>query len=168
VEPIALYHERDVEEGDGALISSYVAAEPGLADAGALRPRIARGGSDVLVVTFGNGVRMSLRAAARLAREGVDCEVLDLQWLSPLPEDALVAAARRHRLVLVADETRRSGGVGQSAVTALVEGGFTGRLARVASDDSFIPLGPASSHVLLSESDIESAIRRLLAPGETN
>jgi 2-oxoisovalerate dehydrogenase E1 component len=162
VEPIALYHERDVEDGDGALASSYAPPAPGVSDQGALRPRIVRGGSDVLVVTFGNAVRMSLRVAARFAREGVDCEVLDLQWLNPLPEDELVAAARCHHRVLVADETRRSGGVGQAVVTALVEGGFTGRLARVASADSFIPLGPAASHVLLAESDVESAIRRLL------
>ena len=100
--------------------------------------------------------------AARLAREGTECEVLDLQWLSPLPEGELLAAARRHRRVLVTDETRRSGGVGQAVVTALVEGGFSGRVARVASADSFIPLGPAASHVLLSESDVESAVRRLL------
>ena len=113
----------------------------------------------MLIVTFGNGVRMSLRVAGRLARDGIDCEVIDLQWLAPLPAEELLAAAGRHRRVLVVDETRRSGGVGQAVVAALLEGGFSGDLARVASADSFIPLGPAASHVLLSESDIEAAVR---------
>src|SRR5262249_17632050 len=132
LEPIALYHERDVEDGDGALLAPYVPPDR-TGDTEPLRPRTVRDGADVLVVTFGNGVRMSLRAAARLARDGVECEVLDLQWLSPLPEAELRDAARRHRRVLVADETRRSGGVGQAVVTTLVEGGYAGRVARVAS-----------------------------------
>ena len=53
--------------------------------------------------------------------------------------------------VLVADETRRSGGVGEGVVTALVDAGFTGRIARVTSEDSFVPLGDAARTVLLSE-----------------
>ena len=55
--------------------------------------------------------------------------------------------------VLVVDETRRSGGVSESVVAALVDGGYTGRIGRVTSADSFIPLGPAADHVLLSEAD---------------
>ena len=59
--------------------------------------------------------------------------------------------------VLVVDETRRSGGVGEGVITALVEHRFSGPLARVASADSFVPLGPAAGHVLLSENEIEKA-----------
>ena len=59
--------------------------------------------------------------------------------------------------VLVVDETRRSGGVSEGVVTALVDHGYTGALARVASHDSFIPLGDAALHVLLDENTIEAA-----------
>ena len=53
---------------------------------------------------------MSLRAAARLAGDGFGCRVVDLRWLAPLPvQDVLREAAVTGR-VLVADETRRSGG----------------------------------------------------------
>jgi 2-oxoisovalerate dehydrogenase E1 component len=159
VEPIALYHERDVEDGDGAMLAPY--GEHGHGQP--FRARTVREGADLLIVTFGNGVRMSLRVAACLARDGIDCEVLDLQWLCPLPEGDLLAAARRHRAVLVADETRRSGGVGAGVVTSLVESGYAGRVTRVASADSFVPLGPAAAHVLLSESAIEDAARALVA-----
>jgi 2-oxoisovalerate dehydrogenase E1 component len=48
-------------------------------------------------------------------------------------------------------------------LAALADHGFTGRVARVASKDSFVPLGDAASHVLLSEADIEEAARKLLA-----
>ena len=67
--------------------------------------------------------------------------MLDLRWLAPLPVDDLLAAARRTGRVLVVDETRHTGGVGEGVITALVEGGFAGPIARVASADSFVPLG---------------------------
>jgi len=47
-------------------------------------------------------------------------------------------------------------------ITALIDNGFSGRIARVASCDSFVPLGDAAYAVLLSEDDIEQAARRLL------
>jgi 2-oxoisovalerate dehydrogenase E1 component len=64
--------------------------------------------------------------------------------------------------VLVVDETRRSGGVSEGVVTALVDAGFPGALARVTSDDSFVPLGPAASTVLLDEATIEKAAADLV------
>jgi 2-oxoisovalerate dehydrogenase E1 component len=112
-------------------------------------------------VTFGNGVRLSLRAAARLAGAGIGCRVLDLRWLAPLPVSDILREARLTGRVLVADETRRTGGVSEAVVTALADGGFSGRVARVTSEDSFIPLGDAAAAVLLSEQAIESAARDL-------
>ena len=64
--------------------------------------------------------------------------------------------------MLVVDETRRSGGVSEGVLAGLVDAGFTGRMARVTSKDSFIPLGDAALHVLLSEEEIEAAAWRLV------
>jgi len=50
-------------------------------------------------------------------------------------------------------------------VTGLVEGGYAGRVARVSSADSFIPLGPAAATVLLSEDDIVAAALRVVGRG---
>jgi 2-oxoisovalerate dehydrogenase E1 component len=47
-------------------------------------------------------------------------------------------------------------------ITTLVVAGFTGRVARVASHDTFIPLGDAADTVLLSAAAIEEAARDLL------
>jgi 2-oxoisovalerate dehydrogenase E1 component len=119
-------------------------------------------GRDLTIVTFGNGVRMSLRAARELAADGIRCSVLDLRWLAPLPFEDLLRAAAATGKVLVADETRRTGGVSEGVITTLVDAGFTGRIARVASQDSFIPLGDAADAVLLSQAAIEEAARDLL------
>jgi 2-oxoisovalerate dehydrogenase E1 component len=63
--------------------------------------------------------------------------------------------------VLVVDETRSCGGVAEGVVTALVDEGFTGPLARVASEDSFIPLGDAAPEVVLSEDTVGAAVIKL-------
>ena len=109
-----------------------------------------------------NGVPMSLRVARRLAERGHGVRVLDLRWLSPLPVDDIVEVASATGRVLVADETRRSGGVSEGVVTALVDAGFDGGISRVTSLDSYVPLGDAAELVLMSEADIEQAALTLL------
>ena len=84
-------------------------------------------GTDLTIVTFGNGLRMSLRAAARLRADGIGSRVLDLRWLAPLPAEDLLREASATGRVLVADETRRTGGVSEGVLTALADAGFTGR-----------------------------------------
>jgi len=120
-------------------------------------------GSDLTLVTFGNGVPMSLRAAKRLAKTGIGARVLDLRWLAPLPVDDLLREADATGRVLVVDETRRSGGVSEAVITALTDAGYAGQIARITAMDSFIPLGDAAAHVLVSEADIEKAAADLLA-----
>jgi 2-oxoisovalerate dehydrogenase E1 component len=129
LEPIALYHERDLHRpGDGGWLAGY---EPPPRWARAHVPvgsaRVHGTGTDLTIVTFGNGLRMSLRAAARLAGRGVGCRVLDLRWLAPLPVGDLLAAAEATGAVLVADETRRTGDVSERHLTALADAGRAGR-----------------------------------------
>ncbi|MFF0308504.1 thiamine pyrophosphate-dependent enzyme [Streptosporangium sp. NPDC004379] len=164
LEPIALYNTRDLfDDGDNGWLSPYAPpsrwAETHVPIG---RARSYGEGRDLTILTFGNGVRMSLRAAVRLTAEGYGCRVVDLRWLSPLPVDDLMRAAELTGNVLIADETRRTGGVSEGVVAELLDAGFTGRIARVTSSDSFVPLGDASRHVLLSEDDIEAAARKLL------
>lgn len=162
LEPIALYHARDLHAvNDGARMATYPAAGTGHVPIG--RAREHGTGTDLLLVTFGNGVDMSLRVAHRLRANGVRARVLDLRWLAPLPTDDLLAAAHSCGRVLVVDETRRSGGVSESVLAALMDAGYPGRVARVSAMDSFVPLGPAAYHVLLDEDTIERAANGLLA-----
>jgi 2-oxoisovalerate dehydrogenase E1 component len=165
LEPIAAYHSRDLHEpGDGALQAKY--SPPQAWDAEYAQPGRARvhgEGRDLTIVTFGNGVAMSLRVARRLAAEGVGCRVVDLRWLAPLPVDDLLENAMATGRVLVADETRASGGVAEAVLTALVDNAFPGIARRVSSADSFIPLGAAAQYVLLTEGEIEQAARAIAA-----
>nr|WP_228541677.1 thiamine pyrophosphate-dependent enzyme [Nocardia sp. XZ_19_369] len=160
LEPIALYHTRDLHEpGDNAWLATP--SDTDHVEIG--RARIYGDGTDLTIVTFANGVPMSLRVARRLADRGIRPRVLDLRWLSPLPLDDLLRHARATGRVLIADETRHSGGVSVSVCAALIDAGFDGHIARVTSEDTFIPLGPAADTVLLDEAKIETAAGKLLA-----
>jgi 2-oxoisovalerate dehydrogenase E1 component len=163
LEPIALYHTRDLHvEGDGGWLAPYQESSGWSATHAPLgRGRTHGGGHDLTLVTFGNGLHMSLRVARRLSGLGIGCRVLDLRWLAPLPIDDLLREAKATGRVLVVDETRRTGGVAEGVLSALVDAGFQGVMARVASEDSFIPLGDAAGRVLLSEATIEKAATEL-------
>ncbi len=166
LEPIALYHQRDLLDGDGGWLAPYAAPSEWAAQhipIGSGRTwSVGTGAPELTMITFGNGVPMSLRVAHELADDGVASRVLDLRWISPLPiKDILREAAATGR-VLVVDETRRSGGVSEAVVTALVDGGFRGSIRRVASADSFIPLGDAARAVMLDQATVLNAARELL------
>jgi 2-oxoisovalerate dehydrogenase E1 component len=164
LEPIALYHTRDLHtEGDERWLATYPSDGAVEADCAVGSARTYGEGDDLTIVTFANGVRMGLRVAQRLRSAGVIARLLDLRWLAPLPVDDLLREAEATGLVLVVDETRRSGGVSESVLSALLDAGYGGRVARVASEDSFVPLGDAARHVLVAEDDIERAALALAA-----
>ncbi len=158
LEPIALYHTRDLhEEGDELWLASPDAEH---VPVGAAYTH--RGGDDLTILTWANGLYLSLRVARRLAERGIGVTVVDLRWLAPLPLDEVLREASVSNRTLVVDETRRTGGVGEGVVAELLDAGYAGRLARVASKDSFVPLGDAARLVLLSEDEIETAALALL------
>ena len=160
LEPIARYHTTDLHEtGDGGW------SEPD--DPGAHipigSPRIYGDGADLTIVSWANGLFMSLRVARQLETDhGIRTRVIDLRWLAPLPLDEVLAEAQATGRVLVVDETRHSGGVGEAILAGLVERGYDGVMARVASKDSFIPLGNAANLVLLGEDEISAAALTLM------
>ncbi|HRE46210.1 MAG TPA: alpha-ketoacid dehydrogenase subunit beta [Aggregatilineales bacterium] len=68
------------------------------------RGEIKRPGKDVTIVTFGRGVEWSLEAATELAKEGVDCEVLDLRWLRPLDLNLVFESFKKTNRCVVVEE----------------------------------------------------------------
>ena len=163
VEPIARYHTTDLMQPGDRL---WLATPDPSAHVPIGAARTYGDGKDLTIVTFGNGLFMSLRVARRMQARGIFVRVVDLRWIVPLPMDDVLREANATGKVLVVDETRKSGGVAEGVLAELIDAGFTGRMARVASKDSFIPLGDAAKLMLLSEAEVEAAIDRLLAAAE--
>ncbi len=160
IEPIALYHTRDLHaEGD----REWLAPAPATTAPYGRARLYNADGRDLTIATYGNGLHLSLRAAHRLQKEhGIHARVLDLRWLAPLPiDDVLLHASQTGRL-LVVDECRKSGGISEALAAGVLERRLSIRFERVTSADSFIPLGEAAQLVLVSESEVVDAGRRLV------
>jgi 2-oxoisovalerate dehydrogenase E1 component len=160
LEPIALYPMRDLlAEKDGGWMRRY--PDPSrhipLGEVG-----VQGTGTDLAIVTFGNGVYLSNQAAADLAAQGLSTRIIDLRWLSPLPKAALTEAVRGCAHVLVVDETRHSGGVAEALMAHLAETS-PARIARLTAEDSFIATGPAYAATMPSRDSIVAAARGLCA-----
>ena len=163
VEPIALYHTRDLLPGDGAWAfplppqgEAIALGEVGVYEGGVLVDAPSSG-PDLVVLTYGNCVPMALRTAKKLlAERGLRVRVVDLRWIAPLPEGAIRAHAEEARAVLVVDECRRSGNVSEAigAIVAETPALRDKPFARATSADSFIPLAEAANLVLLQEAEI--------------
>ena len=158
VEAIALYPARDLHQpGDGRWMARYPAPDQRLAygEVGCFGT-----GADLAIVTYGNGVMLAHQALAQLDAHSVAARVIDLRWLSPLPDASLIAALAGVGHVLIVDECRRSANVSEGLMTLLA--GRPG-VARVTAEDSFIATGPASAATLPSSEGIVRAARALIS-----
>jgi 2-oxoisovalerate dehydrogenase E1 component len=157
LEPIALYMAKDLyEAGDGGWLTEYPSPEKFMPLG---EGRVYGEGDDLVVFTFGNGVPMSLRAARIIEKKhGWKVRVVDLRWLAPLNEAFIREQARTAKRILIVDEGRRSAGVGEGIITAVVEGGYGARpFRRVVGADTFTPLAGAAFLVIPSDEEIVAA-----------
>ena len=127
---------------------------------------VKRAGTDVTVIAIGAEVRLALRAAETMAKEGVSVEVVDPRTLRPLDSPTLLQSARKTGRVVVVDEGRLSCGMASEISAMVAEEAFDALRApirRVAAADVPIPFSPAlESEVLPSESRVIAAIRSTL------
>jgi 2-oxoisovalerate dehydrogenase E1 component len=155
LEPIALYPMRDLHGAqDGGWMTAYPSSDQ----------RIALGevgvhgdGTDLAIVTYGNGHYLSQQALPELQTAGLNTRIIDMRWLAPLPVDALRQATEGCRHVLIVDECRQTGSQSEALMTFFCEEDARNSVARVVAEDSFIATGPAYAAPLPSKDDIVSA-----------
>jgi 2-oxoisovalerate dehydrogenase E1 component len=131
------------------------------------RAAIRRSGGDALIVAWGGMVGTALQAAADLEREGIEVCVLDLRWIAPLDEAAVVAAALTAKgRVVVVHEAVRTGGFGAEIVARLTDSlhdRYPLKIRRVATPDVRMPAAPALQRALLpGVPDIVGAVREVV------
>ena len=159
LEPIALYHEKDLHaDGDEGWLTTYP-APPEVLLPGEIGLHNETDADDVLLISYANGLRLSLQAAKRLADEhDLRARVIDVRWLNPLPTEAIRAQAKGIGTVVVVDECRATGGgVADAIIADLAENKIAKRLASVRAVDSFVPLGPATAAVLVGVDQVVAA-----------
>jgi 2-oxoisovalerate dehydrogenase E1 component len=161
IEPIALYHTRGLREEGDALWLAWDDGRPATFG----EPRVYHPEAmDMVIATYGNGTRIALSAASVLReRYRIECRVLDLRWIAPLPKSAILAHATEVGRLLFLDECRRTGNVSEAVGTAIAECRVPIRFTRVTAEDSLVPLGPAATLALPGEGDVIDAVRRLVS-----
>ncbi len=148
----------------------FYAREEQAALTGPIQPigglRIRRPGRDVALVSWSTAMPVITRAADELAAMGIDAAVIDLRWLSPLPEEELVeAVAAAGNRALIVHEANATGGVGAEIACRLREAG-TSHVARLATPDVRMPASPALQAALLpNTAAVVERARRLVASG---
>jgi pyruvate/2-oxoglutarate/acetoin dehydrogenase E1 component len=127
--------------------------------------RIARPGSDLVVIAYGAMVHVALEATEDL--DGASVEVLDLRSLVPLDRDAILDSVARCSKVVVVDEANGTCAAGAQVAALIAEYGFEdldGPVVRVATPDVPIPFSPPLEQAVLPSVDrVKEACRELLA-----
>ncbi|UTD26478.1 alpha-ketoacid dehydrogenase subunit beta [Bradyrhizobium sp. WD16] len=97
------------------------------ADAGAVeidKAAVRRAGRDISLITYGGSLWKTLEAAAALAGDKIEAEVIDLRSLRPLDDAAIMASVAKTRRAVIVDEGWRSGSLSAEIGMRIVEQAF--------------------------------------------
>jgi len=126
---------------------------------------VRRPGRDLTIATYGAMTLHALEAAAELAKEGIEAEVLDLRTLMPLDRQGIVDSVRKTSKLLVVHEDVRSGGIAGEIAATVNEQAFDdldGPVLRVTAPDTPVPFSPPLEERFLPQvADITRTAREL-------
>jgi pyruvate dehydrogenase E1 component beta subunit len=134
-DPVVMFEHAQLYNVEGEL-----AAPPPAVDIA--HAAVRRAGKDLSIITYGGSLPRVMEAAATLAAEGIDAEVIDLRVLRPLDWDTLVASVQKTRRALVVDEGWRTCSLAAEVMAGLVERAFfdlDAPLMRVCTEEVPIP-----------------------------
>jgi pyruvate dehydrogenase E1 component beta subunit len=106
------------------------------------KAKIARPGNDVTIVSWSMGMNYALKAAEKLASEGIDAEVIDLRTLKPMDTDTIVASVQKTARLVTVEEGWQQSGVGAEIAARVMERAFDyldAPVARVSGKDVPMP-----------------------------
>lgn len=157
IEPIALYMTKDLhDKNDKAWCFPY----PAVQDEIPIGEFGVHGeGKDILIVTYGNGYYYSRQAERELRQKlEIKAQVLDLRWVAPIDWAKLSKVASQFKKILIVDECRKTGSLGEALVAGFVEHlDNLPKIKLLAADDCFIALGPAAATGLPKKKEILAA-----------
>ncbi len=129
------------------------------------KARLARKGKDVSIISYAAMLQVALEAAAAVAKDGIEVEVLDLRTLLPLDEHAILATAAKTGKVIVLHEATKTGGPGGEVAALIAERAFEyldAPVLRLAPPDTPVPYSPPLEEYFLPNAEkVGKAIRAL-------
>jgi len=133
---------------------------------------VKRAGDDVTVIATSWMVGFALKAAEKLAADGISCEVIDPRTLWPLDRETIIQSVRKTGLCLVVTEAPAEGGWSGEASSVVHEhcfGDLKKPVKRHCAIRTGIPYGPIlERQVVPSEESIVAAVRELAGPATSD
>jgi pyruvate/2-oxoglutarate/acetoin dehydrogenase E1 component len=121
-------------------MTGKLAANAGPVDIG--KAAVRRVGQDITLITYGGSLWKTLDAAATLAADNIEAEVIDLRSLRPLDDQTVMASVVKTRRAVIVDEGWRSGSLAAEVCTRIVEQAFwelDAPIGRVCSEEVPVP-----------------------------
>jgi 2-oxoisovalerate dehydrogenase E1 component beta subunit len=127
---------------------------------------VRREGTDLTILSYAAMAHTSLEAAAKLAQEGIEAEVIDLRTLLPLDSETILSSLKKTNKLLVVHEDTRTGGIAGEIAALVCEGAFEdldGPIVRVTALDTPVPYAPTLEERFLPNTEKVVAAARELA-----
>ena len=123
---------------------------------------ILRDGIDVTLISWGAMIKETMEAAALLAQQGIDAEVIDLASIWPIDKQTILDSVARTGRCVIVHEAARSVGTGAEIAAILADEGISSLLApvkRVTGYDTVMPLYRYEDEYMPSTERIVDAVR---------
>lgn len=131
---------------------------------------ILREGGDVTIVAFGRMVHIAMEAANALAKDGIDCTVIDPRTTSPLDEDTILEAVEETGRVVIVDEANPRCGMAADVSSIIAEkafGALRAPIVKVTAPHTPVPYAPNLEAAYLPDAKrVADAVRSSFAYGK--
>ncbi|KRM96932.1 pyruvate dehydrogenase E1 component beta subunit [Liquorilactobacillus aquaticus DSM 21051] len=126
------------------------------------KAQVALEGTDISIISYGAMVRESLKAAQKLAKQGIKAEVVDLRTVSPIDEETILASVKKTGRVVIVQEAQKQAGVGAQVAASIAEKGILyleAPIGRIAAPNTPYPFSEAESAWLPNKQDIIDKVK---------
>ncbi|MDL5040738.1 alpha-ketoacid dehydrogenase subunit beta [Heyndrickxia coagulans] len=158
-DPVIFFEDKTLYNIKGEVPEDYYTIPLGKADT-------KREGSDITIVAVGKQVQTALEAADRLAKDGIEAEVIDPRTLSPLDEGAILQSVAKTNRLVVVDEANPRCNVATDIAALVADKGFDdldAPIKRITAPHTPVPFSPPLEDLYLpSAGKIVQAVSELL------
>jgi len=127
---------------------------------------IVREGADVTIVAYGMMVHRASEAAAVLARDGIECEIIDLRTLSPIDTDTIIESVENTGRLVCVDEANPRCSIASDVSATVSQEAFTSLKAApqlVTAPHTPVPFSPALEDLYIPSAErVAAAVRKTM------
>jgi 1-deoxy-D-xylulose-5-phosphate synthase len=125
------------------------------------RPEVIREGKDLTIIAVGHKFKVAREAAERMRGKGIDCGLVNLRYLKPLPEEPLAEILHRALRVVTIEEGVLDGGVGSAIAAFAADRRIKCEVLRLGVECAFIAPGSQDELCQLHDLDVDGVLRRI-------